>query len=155
MEEDGVQTATGEMKELRFAKKVERDAALVLMASNLFALHYVVWSSCQVVNSPDLLFPVNISELTRSYGQMLSQLADRLIEDVNKRSKIQTRNYSARGRSFTMRKQYFFFKESKPIIDEIDAVLAEHYGFTAEELDFIVNYDIKYRLGRDTGTEEG
>lgn len=29
-------------------------------------------------------------------------------------------------------------------------MLAKHYGFTAEELDFIVNYDIKYRLGRDT-----
>jgi hypothetical protein len=29
-----------------------------------------------------------------------------------------------------------------------------HYGFTAEELDFILNYDIKYRLGRDTGDEE-
>ena len=38
---------------------------------------------------------------------------------------------------------------SKPILDEIDRVLARHYGFTAEELDFILNYDIKYRLGRD------
>ena len=37
---------------------------------------------------------------------------------------------------------------SKPIIDEIDTVLAEHYGFTDEELDFIINYDIKYRMGR-------
>ncbi|WP_304286640.1 hypothetical protein [Porphyromonas uenonis] len=35
----------------------------------------------------------------------------------------------------------------KPIIDEIDKVLAEHYGFTEEELDFIINYDIKYRMG--------
>ena len=32
--------------------------------------------------------------------------------------------------------------------------LARHYGFTAEELDFILNYDIKYRLGRDTENEE-
>ena len=40
--------------------------------------------------------------------------------------------------------------KSKPIPDEIDKVLAGHYGFTAEELDFILNYDIKYRLGRDT-----
>ena len=31
---------------------------------------------------------------------------------------------------------------------------AGHYGFTAEELDFILNYDIKYRLGRSTGEEE-
>jgi len=28
------------------------------------------------------------------------------------------------------------------------------HGFTAEELDFIINYDIKYRLGRDAGEEE-
>ena len=43
----------------------------------------------------------------------------------------------------------FFAGGSKPIIDEIDRVLAEHYGFTDEELDFIINYDIKYRMGRD------
>jgi hypothetical protein len=33
-------------------------------------------------------------------------------------------------------------------------VLAGHYGFTAEELDFILNYGLKYRLGRDTEEEE-
>lgn len=37
---------------------------------------------------------------------------------------------------------------SKPILDEIDSVLAKHYDFTHEELDFIINYDIKYRMGR-------
>ncbi len=44
----------------------------------------------------------------------------------------------------------------KPILDEIDRVLARHYGFTAEELDFIINYDIKYRMGSsdDDGEEE-
>ena len=26
---------------------------------------------------------------------------------------------------------------------------AEHYGLTEEELDFIINYDIKYRMGRE------
>jgi len=35
---------------------------------------------------------------------------------------------------------------SKGIIDEIDRVLAGHYGFTEEELAFIINYDIKYRM---------
>ena len=31
--------------------------------------------------------------------------------------------------------------------------MARHYGFTEEELDLIVNYDIKYRMGRDAGDE--
>lgn len=52
--------------------------------------------------------------------------------------------------------QCIYPKFSKPIIDEIDRVLAAHYGFTAQELDLIINYDIKYRLGRDAknGGEE-
>jgi len=41
---------------------------------------------------------------------------------------------------------------SKPIIDLIDVALAKGYGLTNEELDLIVNYDIKYRMGR--GAEE-
>ena len=45
--------------------------------------------------------------------------------------------------------QSFDIRACKYIIDEIDRVLAEHYGFTEEELDFIINYDIKYRMGRE------
>ena len=47
--------------------------------------------------------------------------------------------------------QYFNFRRSKAIIDKIDRVLAQHYGFSDEELDFIINYDIKYRMGADNG----
>ena len=43
---------------------------------------------------------------------------------------------------------------SKSLMDEIDKVLAEHYGFTDEELDFIINYDIKYRMGDELNSEE-
>ncbi len=38
--------------------------------------------------------------------------------------------------------------------EEIDIFLARHYGFSGEELDFIINYDIKYRLGRGAEEEE-
>jgi hypothetical protein len=38
--------------------------------------------------------------------------------------------------------------------DAFDRVLAQHYGFTDEELDFILNYDIKYRLGLDAESGE-
>ncbi len=49
--------------------------------------------------------------------------------------------------------QEFYPSYSKPVMDDIDRVLAKHYGFTEEELDFIINYDIKYRMGRDNGDE--
>lgn len=43
---------------------------------------------------------------------------------------------------------------SKSIMDEIDSVLARHYRFTDEELDFIINYDIKYRMGDELNNSE-
>ncbi len=68
--------------------------------------------------------------------------------------------------SFIRERQDCEFQEfrpsmSEPIIDEIDRVLAAHYGFTDEELDFIPsarlragNYDIKYRMGRDAEADD-
>jgi hypothetical protein len=47
----------------------------------------------------------------------------------------------------------FYPKLSTPIIDEIDGLLAEHYGSTPEGLDFIVNYAIKYRMGAESEDE--
>ena len=49
----------------------------------------------------------------------------------------------------------FRINRSKPIIDEIDELLAKHYGFTEEELDFIINYDIKYRMGDELNVGGG
>jgi hypothetical protein len=54
----------------------------------------------------------------------------------------------------TLTVQCIYPKSSKPILDEIDRVLAAHYGFTDKELDFIINYDIKYRMGRETETAD-
>ena len=43
--------------------------------------------------------------------------------------------------------------QSRPIIDEIDRALARHYGLSDEELDFIINYDVKYRMGASAELE--
>ena len=42
---------------------------------------------------------------------------------------------------------------SKPVIDKVDRALARHYAFAVEETDFIINYDIKYRLGQSDAEE--
>ena len=65
--------------------------------------------------------------------------------DIKAHSQMQTINYKKTG---TLKIQSTYPRLSKAIIDKLDGILAEHYGFTDEELDFIINYDIKYRMGR-------
>jgi hypothetical protein len=76
----------------------------------------------------------------------MNKLSARLLEDLWKHAEKRIRN---RADGSQREEVNFHVGESKDILDEIDTVLARHYGFTAEELDFILNYDIKYRLGRD------
>jgi len=154
--EDGEQTRTGEMKPIYIDTEENKYILISVLSSTTFFLHYITWSSCQVVNSRDFDFLFDIKTLNKSNRNKLIELGKKLQKDYIDNSHIITRNYSKKGRSFTMEKQHFYIKKSKPIIDEIDTVLAEHYGFTEEELDFIINYDIKYRMGKEleNGEEE-
>lgn len=88
--------------------------------------------------------------LTYYINKSLIELSLSLEEDMNKKKNILVVNNKTRGivESYVYKK-----KLSKPIIDEIDKVLARHYGFTEEELDFIINYDIKYRMGDELNEE--
>ena len=43
----------------------------------------------------------------------------------------------------------FNYSKCKSTLDKIDGILGEIYDFTDEELDFIINYDINYRMGQD------
>ncbi len=152
--EDGLDKRTGEMKEIMFSDQKTRDIVVALLSSNLYNLYYTVWSSCQVVNSSDFCFPADIPLIVKEGGNGLAKLSQNLVKDYQANSIIQERHYSSRGRNFVMHKQYFFLKKSKYIIDEIDCILAKHYAFTDEELDFIINYDIKYRMGQEDGSDD-
>jgi hypothetical protein len=50
--------------------------------------------------------------------------------------------------------QEFYARRYKYILDEIDKLLSMVYGFNDEELDYLINYDIKYRLGAESDKEE-
>ena len=152
-EEDGVHKTTGEMKPLYFNTEDKCKATIAILSSSLFFLHYIIWSSCQVVNRRDFNFFIDFNSLEDNNLEHLVRLSEALQQDYQQNSHVIKRNYSKKGRNFTMEKQHFFIKYSKPIIDEIDKVLARHYGFTEEELDFIINYDIKYRMGDELNAE--
>ena len=81
----------------------------------------------------------------------LTILYKKLTKSMILHSESHVRNQKTTGRTEI---QLFRIKPVKPIIDEIDKILARHYGFTEEELDFIINYDIKYRMGDELDNNE-
>src|SRR5579875_2634012 len=121
---------------------------IAALSSSTFWVWYTITSNCRDLNPYDLHnFPVPESAIK---DMSLRDLGERYLQDIQKNSTMQVRNQKQTGHTET---QSFKLQKSKPIIDEIDRVLAQHYGFTPEELDFIINYDIKYRMGRNNGEE--
>ena len=76
----------------------------------------------------------------------LTEISSTYLTNLEDNSQILQRIQKNKGTTET---QSFKISKSKPIIDQIDTILAQHYGFTEEELDFIINYDIKYRMGKE------
>jgi hypothetical protein len=137
------------LKKAYFKSKEESECASAILNSTLFYIWWITNSSCYNVNSPELInfrFTVNDKELSKIVG-----LNKTLSEDMLSNSRRRVYVYKSTGR---VEYDEFYMKLSKPIIDEIDKVLARHYGFTEEELDFIINYDIKYRMGDELNGEE-
>lgn len=149
----GKRRPPSEFKELRFGSDEYAKLALCCLNSNLFYWFVTVFSDCRHVNKREVdAFPINLEGLALSSAREdLLKLAKKLMEDLQKNSE----NRTMRFQHDTLTVQCLYPKASKPIIDEIDRVLAKHYGFTDEELDFIINYDIKYRIGRNAETDNG
>ena len=129
------------------------DSATIISAalnSTCFYYWFSIQGNCRNIAGFDIeSFPIGI--INSDIQKLLNQAFLDLMEDLKKHSKRRTYNYQHSGK---VEYDEFYPSLSKPIIDEIDRVLAQHYGFTDEELDFIINYDIKYRMGRDSGGDD-
>ena len=113
-----------------------------VLSSNTFWFYYTLVSDLRDLRPATIeLFPIRESMLSDAN---LISLSTELMVDMEKNSSMKTRRHRASGVAET---QSFTVRKSKHIIDQIDAVLAKHYGLTEEELDYIINYDIKYRMG--------
>lgn len=125
-----------------------KNFAFDLVHSTLFFYFWIVYSDCYNLTKK-YFSQIRVPSILNS--SVWDNLADKLNDDMIDNMQIAEYTYKNKG---TVRFAQFFPKKSKAIIDEIDKVLAKHYGFTEEELDFIINYDIKYRMGDELSTEE-
>ena len=146
---NGIIGAPAHGRYLYFRDEGAAHAACAVLNSSLFYAYFIAYGDCfHLSDTLATSFPVPPAIMVDT---CLIDLSKHLMADLTANAEtmtIRTRDGA------TIAYAEFSGSKSKPIIDEIDRVLAQHYGFTDEELDFIVNYDIKYRLGRDAGDDE-
>jgi hypothetical protein len=107
----------------------------------LFYWFYQVRTNCRDFNPSDYsTFPVSASLKNENF----SDLALRLIGCLDASTTQISVSHSKTG---AIKIEQFRPRIAKPVIDDIDQVLSKHYEFDIEETDFIINYDIKYRMG--------
>ncbi|WP_250122821.1 DNA methyltransferase [Chroococcidiopsis sp. CCMEE 29] len=150
-ERDGVKKSE-DYKVFTVESVIQRDALTTILNSNTFYIWFAFYSDVYHCGREIILsFPCNLEYLSQYFGDLISKINTRLMEDFKQNSVRRSIPYKTTG---IVEYDEYYPRLSKPIIDEIDRVLAQHYGFTDEELDFIINYDIKYRMGRDSGGDD-
>lgn len=119
-------------------------AVLCLLTSSLYYWFWIVISDCYHVTKRDvssLPVPDSLRQDT-----CFGHLAETLLQDLEANATMRVR---ARANGTEQVEMNFRVGRSKPLIDKIDTRLASHYLLTAEQVDFEINYDAKYRVRDD------
>ena len=128
-------------KELRVSARLSPVVGC-LLSSQLFYWWWIVNSNCMDVVAREVLglpvFDLDGAD-TSAFVSLWSRLQAALRESAATRRR--------RGARIATDEVNFDVVRCKPIIDEIDRALAQSYGFSAEQLDFVVGYDLGFRMG--------
>jgi hypothetical protein len=146
-EVDGLKKSE-DYKPYRILRPADEKPLLAFLNSNLFFWWWhCLFEGYHCGKHEIYAFPAGIDDMSEDVRKGLMKLAAELMEDLQRKKNRKTCQYKNTGKVVY---DEFFPRFSKPILNEIDAVLAIHYEFTDLELDFIVNYDIKHRMGQET-----
>ena len=139
---NGVAGSSSRETSFALANEWHVKSAVAVLSSDVFWWWYTITSNLRDLNPSDWReFPVPESAMN---DPKIQQLGADYIADLQENSSMLVRNQKSTGKTET---QSFKVQKSKPILDQIDRGLAPHYGFDDEETDFIINYDVKYRMG--------
>ena len=127
-----------ELKEIWFDREDIAYTTLGFLNSSLFSWLITIHSDCRNLNKREIEM-ARFDLADQNSLRELTVVSKQLMADINENSRM------VRQGELTI--QTTHPRLSKDIIDRLDFVLAQHYEFTPEELDFIINYDIKYRMG--------
>ncbi len=131
-----------------FLKGFDSKVFMAFLNSNLFWWYYS--TNYDLFNfTESWMFGSNLD-----YPQKIENQLVKLSNDLDMALRDNAHHYIIQSKTNGNQETVTYRKYlNKDIMDKIDKVLAKHYGFTEEELDFIINYDIKYRMGDELESE--
>lgn len=145
-------TGSSEEKIIHLLPEIDKYTIIAALSSDLWWWYFTITSDCRHLGNRDIAtFPFDPREMGSREQKTLAGLGKDYVEDLKRNAVDAVRVYKGKKSVDCLS---FRVNQSKPILDEIDRLLARYYGFTAGELDFILNYDIKYRLGRGAEDED-
>lgn len=137
-------------KSMAFKEDVSSKAISATLNSNLFWWYYCV--NYDHFNFKDyMIFGFRMNYHKAQNVDSLIRLSDEMEETLLKNARHYIIKSKTRGCNETIT---YNKSQTKNIMDKIDMALAQTYDLTQEELDFILNYDIKYRMGIDDSDED-
>jgi hypothetical protein len=149
------QKKSEDYKVFAFADKRTALVASAVLNSNLFYLYYLSYSDAYHCGRELILnFPSDLENIKAEFGESMIHANKDLMSDLRKNAQRRRIEYHGTG---WIEYDEFYPKRSKLYIDEIDRLLCPQYDLSAEELDYVLNFDVKFRLGQeqeDADTEE-
>lgn len=127
------------------------DLILAILNSTLFYWHWFSISDGYHCGKKEILsFPITLKEFDKAQVKSLSSLSSQLMKSYKDNSQRRKRSQ----KTTIVEYDEFVPSLSKSIIDKIDLIIGAHYSLSEKELDFIINYDIKYRMGKELEEED-
>lgn len=115
-----------------------------MLWSNLYWWWYVINSNGRDNNPFDLKsFPIVKEVYNPKNNAALIKLSKDLVGSLKANSFLDERKHGNDQTEF----QKFKPQASKKIIDAIDSYVSQYYGFTQKETTFLINYDLRFRMG--------
>lgn len=136
---------SSEWKEIHFSKDVDINVIICLINSSLFFWYWILMSDERHFSKRDITqFPFDYAKY-QPYEKHFDELSVRLMDDYSKNS-LQKEINTSQG---ITRYQEFYPRMGKNILDEIDKIVGKVICFTDNEIDFIINNDLKFRMGEE------
>jgi hypothetical protein len=145
---NGVASEPPHGRTLGFRKREYAGLAVCILNSSLFYWLYSVLSDCEHINDDFVRrFPVPSNFDENGWWQQGDELT-KAIRSSSKKKSIKTKQ------GYLIEYDEINAAKERHLIEAIDGLLAKGFGLTDAELEYIVNYDIKYRLGTDADEDE-